>query len=149
MKNPVTTTTGMLVADQKSIKLASDLMAHLAALFPAIASQTRSESGARAWVAAWSRQMQLVGLTQEHVMRGLSRLHELPNDQPLSWPAFYNLCCDPWRDVDNKLFSKDERDRKLLEFIKKHPGAKFANGRGKELKEKLFASTSPAPAAKA
>lgn len=107
---------------------AESLLFHLAPLFPAVASATKTGAGAQAWVQAWARSIQLAGLSHTQIARGLTRLArgEHDPDIPLSWSVFYSLCRDPWRDCNDPV-DPAERERKLREFKAKYPGAKFVN----------------------
>lgn len=90
-----------LPVTHEALRIAGDLLAHLAPLFPTIASAARSEAGATAWIKSWASQIQFSELKPWQIERGLSRLHEHDTDIPLSWPAFHRLCRDRLRDDDN------------------------------------------------
>lgn len=75
----------------KSRPLARRLLRELAPLFPVVASATRDQAGAKAWVEAWARQIALAGLNGEDMARALRRLGELNQSRPFDWPAFLSL----------------------------------------------------------
>lgn len=120
---------------QESRDMAGELLAHLAPLFPAsVASTTKTNLGAQAWIRAWSLQIELSGLRPLQIERGLGRLHRHDPDVPFSWPAFHQLCVDPFLDAnDSSLLENDQvhqarraRARQMLEYRAKHPGVRFA-----------------------
>lgn len=121
---------------KESQGMAGALLAHLAPLFPVVAAATKTGAGATAWVRSWSAQIQLTGLRPWQIERGLARLGEHDPDIPFSWPVFYRLCRDPFRDVNDSELGRDDpeyqadRERKLREFKAKHPGVRFVNGPG-------------------
>lgn len=128
---------GGVQVSQESRDMAGGLLAHLAPLFPAaVASATKTDAGATAWLRSWASQIQLSALRPWQVERGLRRLHEHDPEVPFSWPAFYKLCRDPYRDVNDSELGRDDpeyqadRERKLREFKAKHPGVRFVNGPG-------------------
>lgn len=89
-----------LQVEHETLQVTGELLAHLAPLFPAVASATRTDAGAAAWIKSWSTQIQLSGLKKWQIARGLTRLHEHDQDIPLTWPAFYKLCKNNLRDDD-------------------------------------------------
>lgn len=127
---------GLDAVSAESQSMSGALLAHLAPLFPAVAAATKSDPGAAAWVRSWASQIQLSALRPWQVERGLRRLHEHDPEVPFSWPAFYKLCRDPFRDVNDSELGRDDpeyqadRERKLREFKEKHPGVRFVNGPG-------------------
>lgn len=76
---------------EKSRPLARRLLRELAPLFPVVASATRDQAGANAWVDAWARQIALASLNGEDMARALRRLGELNLSRPFDWPAFLSL----------------------------------------------------------
>lgn len=136
----MTTTTAIQTADlplpalpnpnKAAIDRAGALLSHLAPLYPVIASATRTAAGADAWIAAWARQIEMAGLTQRQIVRGITRLArgEHDPDTPLSWSVFYRLCIDPFRDLDDwQDIDPAERERKMRELQARYPGARFTN----------------------
>lgn len=117
---------------QESKDVAGELLAHLAPLFPVVASATKSDMGAAAWIRSWSLQIELSGLRPLQIERGLGRLHRHDPDVPFSWPAFHLLCVDPFLDAnDSSLLANDQvhqanRARQMLEYRAKYPSARFA-----------------------
>jgi hypothetical protein len=78
--------------EAERLGLARRLLAALAPLSPAIASQTRDPAAARVWLDSWARQIAAADLSAAELAGGLSRLHQIPGSQPLGWQQFYSAC---------------------------------------------------------
>lgn len=89
-----------LQVEHETLQVTGELLAHLAPLFPAVASATRTDAGAEAWIKSWAIQIQFSGLKKWQIERGLTRLHRHDPDIPLAWPAFYKLCKNDLHDED-------------------------------------------------
>lgn len=68
------------------------LLRELGASFAAIASQTRSQEAAAAWIETWARHIRAAGLTRQHIEHGLASLDRWPEGEPFNWPTFARLC---------------------------------------------------------
>uniref|UniRef100_E6PSQ4 Uncharacterized protein n=1 Tax=mine drainage metagenome TaxID=410659 RepID=E6PSQ4_9ZZZZ len=71
------------------------LLSQLAPLFASVASQTRTEGGAAAWIEAWGKQILVAGLTDRELAHGLgaiSGVMQSAGNPPLSFPLFLQAC---------------------------------------------------------
>lgn len=110
-----------------AVQIARQLLAYLAPLFPNVASMTKSEAGASAWIASWASQIEAEGLGPQRLAGALTLLGRLDPDMPLSWPRFAELVRQH-RFAKLHLPEEDEhRERKMRELQARYPGAKFAN----------------------
>lgn len=122
------TTTDLLPAlSADAVALASQLMEHLAPLFPNVASMARDESGAAGWVASWSRQIEAENIGPRLLAATIRRLGELDPNQPLSWPRFAELARQCRFTEPNLREDPEWRERRMREFRAKYPGAQFTN----------------------
>lgn len=72
------------------------LLAQLAPMYPTVASQTRDEHGADAWVDAWARQIVVNGLTQAELNAGLQTIAQVAQTgAPFSFSMFLTACRPP------------------------------------------------------
>ena len=71
------------------------LLPKLAGLFISLASQTRAEAGAAAWIDVWARQIYANLLTDSDLARGLAGIAEVmvaAGNPPFSFPLFLQAC---------------------------------------------------------
>lgn len=73
-------------------EIASRLLARLRPLFPSIASATRTEADARAWVASWALVIRAEGLSPSELWHGLENIAKAPSERPLTPAVFLSLC---------------------------------------------------------